>query len=339
MKPINEKGSFFYNLERIVRRNHQKILLPEGDDPRIVGAASRLQEQNLMDPILLGDEDKISQVAAKIDADISNVTIINPVDFEDMDYLVEKLIERRKGKIDEEQARKLLLENGNYFGTMLVYVGRADGLVSGAAHTTAETVRPALQIIKVKPRYKRVSGAYMLIKNEQFYIFADCAITIDPTSEELAEIAYQTNETALKYGLDPKIAMLSFSTHGSADHPLVDKVREGYKIAKEKYPDLCIDGELQFDAAFVPEVAEKKIDSSPVAGHANVFIFPDIQAGNIGYKLVQRLGDFEAIGPILQGLNAPVNDLSRGCNEEDVYKLCIISAIESINAKKYQIRF
>ena len=211
-----------------------------------------------------------------------------------------------------------------------MYTGRADGLVSGAIHTTADTVKPALQIIKVKPEYTKVSGGFLLIKDKELYVMGDCAINIDPTAEDLAEIAKQTSDTAKNYGLDPKVAMLSFSTKGSGKGPMVDKVRQGYEIAKEKYPDLVIDGELQFDAAFVPEVAAKKLRISPVAGQANVFIFPDIQAGNIGYKIAQRLGRYEAIGPILQGLNSPVNDLSRGCNEEDVYKLCIISSMEAI---------
>lgn len=334
MKPFNETGSFFYNLEKIVRRSPKRIILPEGNDPRIVGAASRLKIQNLLDPILIGNQDEIHNVSKEIDADISKVTIVDPNEYNDMDYLVEKFVERRNGKIDEESARKLLLEDPNYFGTILVYTRWADGLVSGAAHTTGETVRPALQIIKVKPEFKKVSGAYLMIKDQNMFIFADCAININPTSEDLAEIAKQSEITARKYGLDPKIAMLSFSTHGSAKDELVDKVTEGYRIAKEKYPELVIDGELQLDAAIVKSVAEKKVKDSPVAGQANILIFPDIQAGNIGYKIAQRFGRFEAIGPILQGLNSPVNDLSRGCNEEDVYKLCIISALEAISLEK-----
>lgn len=332
MVPFNETGSFFYNLEKIVRRSPKRIILPEGDDIRVIGAASRLKIQNVLDPILIGDADEIRKKAEEIDADISKVTIVNPKEYEDIGYLVEKFVERRKGKIDKDDAKKLLLEDYNYFGTLLVYTRWADGLVSGAAHSTSDTVRPALQIIKVKPEYNKVSGAYLMIREKEMYIFSDCAININPSSEDLAEIAKQSNETALKYGMEPKIAMLSFSTKGSGKDPLVDKVRIGYEIAKEKYPELVIDGELQFDAAFVPEVAKKKLSDSPVAGQANVFIFPDIQAGNIGYKLAQRLGRFEAIGPILQGLNAPVNDLSRGCNEEDVYKLSIISALEAISS-------
>lgn len=321
--------SFFYEAERIIRKYQHKIVLPEGTDKRIVGAAARLKNNNLLEPILLGNPEEIQKVADENGFDISKVQVINPETYSQRRELVKALVERRKGKVTEEEAREIIKDE-NYFGTLMVYTGRADGLVSGAIHTTGDTVKPALQIIKVNPMYSKVSGGFLLIKEKELYVMGDCAINIDPTAEDLAEIAKQTAETAKNYGIDPKIAMLSFSTKGSGKGPMVDKVRQAYEIAKEKYPDLVIDGELQFDAAFVPEVAEKKLKDSPVAGKANVFIFPDIQAGNIGYKLVQRLGHFEAIGPILQGLNAPVNDLSRGCNEEDVYKLCIISSMEAI---------
>ena len=325
--------SFFYEAERIVRKYQHKIVLPEGTDKRIIGAATRLKSNNIMEPVVLGKREQIQKIAEENGFDISNLTIIDPETYPEKEELISAFVERRKGKISEEEARELIKDE-NYFGTLLVYTGRADGLVSGAIHTTGDTVKPALQIIKVKPMYKKVSGGFLLIKDKQVYMFGDCAINIDPTAEDLAEIAKQTAETAKNYGIEPKVALLSFSTKGSGKGPMVDKVSEAYKIAKEKYPDLIIDGELQFDAAFVPEVAQKKVSDSPVAGQANVFIFPDLQAGNIGYKLVQRLGGFEAIGPILQGLNAPVNDLSRGCNEEDVYKLCIISSMEA--AKKIQ---
>jgi phosphate acetyltransferase len=321
--------SFFYDAERIVRRYQHKIVLPEGNDIRVIGAAARLKNNSIMEPILLGKRDKILQIAKENGIDMERVQIIDPDTYEEREELIPALVERRKGKLTEEEARELIKDE-NYFGTMLVYTQRADGLVSGAIHTTGETVKPALQIIKVKPEYSKVSGGFLLIRDKELYVFGDCAINIDPTAEDLAEIAKQTAETAKNYGITPRVAMLSFSTKGSGKGPMVDKVRRGYEIAKEKYPELVIDGELQFDAAFVPEVAAKKLKTSPVAGKANVFIFPDIQAGNIGYKIAQRLGKFEAIGPILQGLNSPVNDLSRGCNEEDVYKLCIISSMEAI---------
>lgn len=323
--------SFFYKAEGRIKKYQHKIVLPEGNDKRVVGAAIRLKNDNLLEPIVLGKKEEVMKLAKEMDNDASDLTIIDPDTYSERDELVKALVERRNGKLTEEQANELL-KDVNYFGTMLVYTKRADGLVSGAVHTTGDTVRPALQIIKVKKQYKKVSGAYIMIKGENTYIFADCAININPTSEDLAEIAQQSSETAVKYGIEPRIAMLSFSTRGSGKDALVDKVREGYEIAKQKYPNLVIDGELQFDAAFVPAVAKEKLkgDISPVAGQANTFIFPDIQAGNIGYKLVQRMAGYEAIGPILQGLNAPVNDLSRGCNEEDVYKLAIISSMEAI---------
>ena len=321
--------SFFYEAERIIRKYQHKIVLPEGTDKRIIGAASRLKNNNILEPILLGNPEEIKKIADENGFDISKVQVINPETYSQRTELINAFVERRKGKITQQEAEELIKDE-NYFGTLMVYTGRADGLVSGAIHTTGDTVKPALQIIKVNPMYSKVSGGFLLIRDKELYVMGDCAINIEPTAEDLAEIAKQTAETAKNYGLEPKIAMLSFSTKGSGKGPLVDKVRQGYEIAKEKYPELVIDGELQFDAAFVPEVAQKKLKDSPVAGQANVFIFPDIQAGNIGYKLVQRLGGFEAIGPILQGLNAPVNDLSRGCNEEDVYKLCIISSMEAI---------
>lgn len=324
------ESSFFYKAQRKIRKYQHKIVLPEGNDKRVIGAATRLRNNNIMEPIVIGKKDEVYRIAEEMGADPEGLTVIDHENYDEMEDLVQAFVERRAGKVDEAKARELLKDE-NYFGTMLVYTHRADGLVSGAVHTTGDTVRPALQIIKVNKKYKKVSGGYLMIRDDELYVFGDCAININPTSEDLAEIAKQTAETAEKYGISPRVAMLSFSTKGSAKDPLVDKVTEGLAIAKKKYPELIIDGELQFDAAFVPEVAQKKLkEYSAVAGNANVFIFPDIQAGNIGYKLVQRFGKFEAIGPILQGLNAPVNDLSRGCNEEDVFKLAIISSMEAI---------
>ena len=222
------------------------------------------------------------------------------------------------------------MKDVNYFGTMLLYTGRVDGLVSGAAHSTADTVRPALQIIKTKPGISRTSGAFIMMKEDERLIFADCAITVNPTAKELAEIAVESTKTAKAFGIDPRVAMLSFSTNGSAVTEETTKVVEAAKIAKELAPELLIDGEFQFDAAYVPSVAAKKAPESVIKGDANVFIFPTLDAGNIGYKLTERLGGYEAIGPILQGLNGPVNDLSRGCSAEDVYKLSIITAAQSL---------
>ena len=244
--------------------------------------------------------------------------------------MAQVFFERRKGKITLEDAKALLLKDVNYFGTVLVYMKKADGLVSGAAHATSDTVRPALQIIKMKEGYKKTSGVFVMVKGTERYIFADCAINIAPDSNDIAETAILSNITAKSFGVDPKIALLSFSTKGSAKSDETEKVIKALEIVKERDSSIAVDGELQFDAAFVPSVAEKKAKGSAIAGHANVFIFPSLEAGNIGYKIAQRLGGYDAIGPILQGLNSPVNDLSRGCNSDDVYKLALITAKQAL---------
>ena len=243
--------------------------------------------------------------------------------------MVASFVERRKGKATEEHAREILLDE-NYFGTMLVYTNKADGLVSGAAHSTADTVRPALQIIKTKQGISKTSGVFIMAREEEKYVFADCAINIAPDSNDLAEIAIESAKTAEMFDIEPRVAMLSFSTKGSAKSEETEKVSNAVEEAKKRAPHLVVDGEFQFDAAFVPSVAKKKAPGSVLQGDANVFVFPSLEAGNIGYKIAQRLGNFDAVGPILQGLNAPVNDLSRGCNEDDVYKLALITAAQAL---------
>ena len=295
------------------------IILPEGEDERVVSAARILKEEGLVNPLVLTKG-----------FDLEGLDYID-IDKADIGDMTQAFVERRKGKIDEEGARKLLKEDPNYFGTLLVYMKKADGLVSGANHSTSSTVRPALQIIKMKEPYKKTSGVFVMLKDSERYIFSDCGINIAPTAEDLAENAIISNETAKTFGIDdPKIAMLSFSTKGSAQSEETERVIEATRLAKEANPDLVIDGELQFDAAFVPSVGEKKAPGSPVAGHANVFIFPSLEAGNIGYKIAQRLGGFKALGPILQGLKAPVNDLSRGCSVEDVVELVYLTAAQAL---------
>lgn len=321
--------SLIENLRSKVRASKPEIVFPEGDDARILRAAIRLNEDGDIKPIVLGDKKELEALAEKEGVKLGDLEILDPANYEAKDEMVKAFVERRKGKVNEEQAAEILKDH-NYFGTMLIYMGKAKGLVSGAAHTTADTVRPALQIIKTKPGYKRCSGAFIMLRGEEMYLMADCAINIDLDAEGLAEVAVVSNETARQFGMDPKIAMLSFSTKGSASHERVTMVAEATKMAKEKNPEMAIDGELQFDAAFVESVAKKKAPGSEVAGHANVFIFPNIEAGNIGYKIAQRFGGFEAIGPILQGLNAPVNDLSRGCVEDEVYSLAIITAAQAV---------
>ena len=304
-----------------VRESKPEIVFPEGNDRRILRAAIRLNDEGDIKPIVLGDEEELKALAEKEGVKLGNLEILNPETYAGKDEMVKAFVERRKGKVNEEQAAEILKDH-NYFGTMLIYMGKAKGLVSGAAHTTADTVRPALQIIKTKPGYKRCSGAFIMLRGEEMYLMADCAINIDLDAEGLAEVAVVSNETARQFGMDPKIAMLSFSTKGSASHERVTMVAEATKMAKEKNPEMAIDGELQFDAAFVESVAKKKAPGSEVAGHANVFVFPNM--------IAQRFGGFEAIGPILQGLNAPVNDLSRGCVEDEVYSLAIITAAQAV---------
>lgn len=321
--------SLIENLRSKVRASKPEIVFPEGDDARILRAAIRLNEDGDIKPIVLGDKKELEALAEKEGVKLGDLEILDPANYEAKDEMVKAFVERRKGKVNEEQAAEILKDH-NYFGTMLIYMGKAKGLVSGAAHTTADTVRPALQIIKTKEGYKRCSGAFIMLRGEEMYLMADCAINIDLDADGLAEVAVVSNETARQFGMDPKIAMLSFSTKGSASHERVTMVAEATKMAKEKNPDMAIDGELQFDAAFVETVAKKKAPGSEVAGHANVFVFPNIEAGNIGYKIAQRFGGFEAIGPILQGLNAPVNDLSRGCVEDEVYSLAIITAAQAV---------
>ena len=321
--------SLIENLRSKVRASKPEIVFPEGDDARILRAAIRLNEDGDIKPIVLGDKKELEALAEKEGVKLGDLEILDPANYEAKDEMIKAFVERRKGKVNEEQAAEILKDH-NYFGTMLIYMGKAKGLVSGAAHTTADTVRPALQIIKTKPGYKRCSGAFIMLRDEEMYLMADCAINIDLDAEGLAEVAVVSNETARQFGMDPKIAMLSFSTKGSASHERVTMVAEATKMAKEKNPEMAIDGELQFDAAFVETVAKKKAPGSEVAGHANVFVFPNIEAGNIGYKIAQRFGGFEAIGPILQGLNAPVNDLSRGCVEDEVYSLAIITAAQAV---------
>lgn len=323
----------FEQLKNKITGQNKTIVFPEGEDPRIQGAAIRLAADNLIEPILLGDAQEISKTAQAHNFDLSNIETIDSASYDknELAKLNATLVERRKGKTDAETAAKWL-QNVNYFGTMLVYTGKADGMVSGALHPTGDTVRPALQIIKTAPGSSRISGAFIMQKGEERYVFADAAINIDIDSDTMAEIAIQSAHTAQVFDIEPKVAMLSFSTKGSAKSPLVDKVATATALAKKLAPELAdsIDGELQFDAAFVESVAAAKAPDSKVAGKANTFIFPSLEAGNIGYKIAQRLGGFEAIGPILQGLAKPVSDLSRGANEEDVYKVAIITAAQAL---------
>ncbi|PBB06377.1 phosphate acetyltransferase [Salimicrobium humidisoli] len=322
-------SDLFDTLKGKIGGKGKRIVFPEAEDERILTAAGRLGSEGYVRPVLVGNEDEVKQKAETNGVDLSSVDIVDPETYGNMDDMVRRFVERRKGKASEEEARDIL-KDGNYFGTMLVYMNEADGLVSGAVHSTGDTVRPALQIIKTKEGINKTSGVFVMVREEEKYIFADCAINISPDSQDLAEIAMASADTAALFDIDPRVAMLSFSTKGSAVSPETEKVGEALEIVKQQRSDLMIDGEFQFDAAFVPSVAEKKAPDSPLEGKANTFIFPSLEAGNIGYKIAQRLGDFDAVGPVLQGLNQPVNDLSRGCNADDVYKLAIITAAQSV---------
>lgn len=320
------------NLIDLLKADRRKLVFTEGNDLRILEAANRILKENLLDVILLGNVKEIEGLAVANEFDISNATIMDPMTSELYPAMVKELSTIRKGKRDEakvaENCRK-----ANYFGTMLVKMGFADGLLGGATYSTADTVRPALQIIKTAPGNSIVSSSFLLIKpnatkdmDRSKILMGDTAINISPDAKQLSEIALQTARTARRFGLEPKIAMLSYSSHGSGKGPTVDLVREATEIVKATKPDFIIDGELQFDSAYSSVVSEKKAPNSELKGEANTFIFPDINAGNIGYKIAQRLGGYGAYGPILQGMNAPINDLSRGCNTDEVYKMAIITA-------------
>ena len=315
----------FEKLIDILKNDPRKIVFPEGPDPRILEATARLHKDGFLTPVLVGNVDEVKAAAAAGNFDIEGVEIIDPATYPEMDAMVEKMVELRKGKMSAEDCHKALLQS-NYFGTMLVKMGKADALLGGATYSTADTVRPALQLIKTKPGNKIVSSCFIMVRGEEMLAMGDCAINITTDEDQLVEIAIETARTAATFGIDPKAAMLSYSTLGSGAGPDVDKVRNATAKIKELAPDLKVDGELQFDAAVSPVVAKTKCKGSPVAGQANTFIFPEIQSGNIGYKIAQRLGGFDAYGPILQGLNAPINDLSRGCNAEEVYTMAIITA-------------
>ena len=328
----------FERLIDILKANPRKIVFTEGPDARILDAASRLKKDGFLTPILVGNVDEVKAAAAKGGFDIEGLEILDPATYPEMDTMVEKMVALRKGKMTAEQCRDAL-SKGNYFGTMLVKMGCADALLGGATYSTADTVRPALQLVKTKPGAHLVSSCFILVRGEEKLAMGDCAINISyedtvdkdgnvvvSAADKLAEVAIETARCAKIFGIDPKVAMLSFSTKGSGKGGTVQLSRDATARAKELAPDLAIDGEMQFDAAVSPVVGQLKFPGSPVAGYANTFIFPCIEAGNIGYKIAQRLGGYEAYGPILLGLNAPINDLSRGCNADEVYKMAIITA-------------
>ena len=324
-------GHGFGELIDILRKSPKKIVFTEGTDPRILEAASRLLSGNFLKPVLVGNPEDIFAAAEAASYNIRGAEIVDPANFDRMEEMIDLFIELRGAKAGTREQVSALLSQANYFGTMLVKMVIADALLGGATYSTADTVRPALQLIKTKPGNNIVSSCFIMVREgatggREVLAMADCAINLYPTEDELVEICGETAACAKIFGVDPKIAFLSYSTNGSGKGEAVTKMHNAASKAKEKYPDLKIEGEMQFDAAVSPNVAQTKFPGSDVAGYANTFIFPDINAGNIGYKIAQRLGNFAAYGPILMGLNAPINDLSRGCNGEEVYSMAIITA-------------
>ena len=329
----------FDSMIETLKANPRKIVFTEGPDNRILEATDRLKKGGFLTPILVGNVDEVKAAAAKGGYDIEGIEILAPLTYDKMDEMVQTMVDLRKGKMSPEEC-KAALSKGNYFGTMLVKMGVADALLGGATYSTADTVRPALQLVKTKKGAHLVSSCFILVRGDEKIAMGDCAInisyedTVDKATgavtlkacEKLAEVAVETAKTAKVFGIDPKVAVLSFSTNGSGKGATVQLSHDTVAAARALDPELLIDGEMQFDAAVAPEVGQLKFKGSPVAGYANTFIFPNIEAGNIGYKIAQRLGGYEAYGPILQGLNAPINDLSRGCNADEVYKMAIITA-------------
>lgn len=331
------ENSYIEGVFAKAKQYNKTIVLPEGEDERVLEAAHLIRERQIAQLVILGDEAAIKAHFESRGWSLEGISIINPSTSPKLGEYTELLYNLRKEKgLSQEDAAKLAL-NANYFGTLMIKAGAADGMVSGANHSTADTVRPALQIIKSAHKDRGVSSMFIMVCNNKPYYLSDCAININPTAKELADIALESAESVIKFGDTPRIAMLSYSTYGSGKGEGVDKVKEATKLAKEalssdeyKNKNICLDGELQADAALDMTVAKKKAPGSEVAGQANTLIFPNIEAGNIGYKLLQRLGGAESYGPMLQGLNAPVNDLSRGCSAEDIVGLVAITVLQSI---------
>lgn len=314
-------------LEGKVKGKGIRIVFTEGWDARVQRAVIDLKENDVIHPILLGSPEQIENCAKENGLDVSGIEQIDPMNYDGIEEMAVKMVELRRGKMDMEQCRKAL-KASNYFGTMLVQMGKADGLLGGATYSTADTIRPALQLVKTAPGQPLVSSCFLLVKGSEQYIMGDCSININPTPDELVEITVQTAHTARQFGIEPKVALLSYSSMGSAKGECVAKMAEAATRLKRMPIDFEVDGEMQFDCAVAPEVAALKAPDSKVAGQANTFIFPNLSSGNIGYKIAARLGGWQAIGPVLQGLNAPINDLSRGCTSQEIYKMAIVTAAQ-----------
>ncbi len=328
--------SFIDNMKQRAKSNMKTIALPEATDKRVLEAASKITKEDFANVVLIGDKTKVEEIASQNNININGITVVNPIESEKYEEYANAFYELRKAKgMTEEQAHELMKDE-THFGMMMVKMGDCDGLVSGAAHSTSDTLRPALQILKTAPNTKLVSAFFlMVVPNCEYgengvFVFSDCGLNQNPNSDELSEIAISSSKSFEQLvGKTPKVAMLSYSSYGSAKSELVDKVNEATKLVKEKAPELLVDGELQLDAAIIPEVAASKAKGSKVAGQANTLIFPDLNAGNIGYKLVQRLAKAEAYGPLCQGIAKPVNDLSRGCSADDIVGVVAITAVQA----------
>ena len=311
------------------KANRKHVVLPEGEDDRILQAADQLLKQGVAELTILGDVDDMNRRASDLGLDLSKANLVNHLESELAEEFAAEFAELRKKKgVTVEEARETM-KDVSYFGTMMVHKGLADGMVSGAAHTTAHTIKPSFQIIKTAPGASVVSSVFLMVMQDRLWAFGDCAVNPNPTAEQIGEIAAVSAQTAAQFGIDPKVAILSYSTGTSGSGPDVERAVEATAKAKELAPDVAIDGPLQFDAACDPGVGAKKAPDSPVAGQANVFIFPDLEAGNAGYKIAQRTGGALAVGPVLQGLNKPVNDLSRGATVPDIVNTVAITAIQA----------
>lgn len=331
MKRTVKMRKFVKFVKELSAENPQRIVLPESFEEKVLRAAGQILKEKTAIPVLVGDSKKIKEKTDKLGLkiDFKKLEIVDNTDKKKLEKYAKKFYELRKERgITEEQAYETM-KDFNYFGTMMVHLDEVGGMVSGTTYPTAETIRPALQIIKTKEKFHKVSGVYFLIMENRLLLFADTAVIIEPNSHELAGVALDTAETAKRFCLEPRIAMLSFSTNGSARHPHVDKVREATAMIRDRNPELLVEGELQVDTALVPEVAKRKFPGSKIKGDANILIFPNLEAGNIAYKLVERLAKAEAVGPILQGLNKPVNDLSRGCDYKDIANVVAFTSCEA----------
>lgn len=333
--------SFIENMKEEAKKEIKTIVLPESEDLRTLEATQIVLEEGFANIVLIGNPDDINKLAKENNVDITGAQIVNPATSNDFSKYANDLYELRKNKgMTLDQAKELLMSNSRYFATMMVKEGDADGFVSGASHPTSDTLRPALQILKATPGTKLVSAFFVMVLpdnqygEEGVFIFADSGLNEYPDADALSEIAISSSKSFKELiGKESKVAMLSYSTHGSAHSPLTDKVVEATKLLKEKAPDLICDGEIQLDAAIIPEVAERKAPGSPLKGNANILIFPDLDAGNIGYKLTQRFGHAEAYGPLCQGVSKAVNDLSRGCSSKDIAGVVAITAVQAQHIK------